>query len=50
VLIVQIGVSVALSWLIARNTLGHENPLFAPVTAIICLGLPYGQRLRLSPR
>ncbi|HET9021751.1 MAG TPA: FUSC family protein [Ornithinibacter sp.] len=46
VLIVQIGVAVMLSWLIAKNVLGHENPFFAPVTAILCLGLTYGQRLR----
>ena len=30
----------------ASRVLGHENPFFAPVTAIICLGITYGQRLR----
>jgi uncharacterized membrane protein YgaE (UPF0421/DUF939 family) len=46
VLIAQIGVAVLVSWLVASRVLGHENPFFAPVTAIICLGLTYGQRLR----
>jgi uncharacterized membrane protein YgaE (UPF0421/DUF939 family) len=46
VLIAQIGVAVLVSWLIAKNVLGHSNPFFAPVTAILCLGLTYGQRLR----
>ncbi len=46
VLIAQIGVAVFVSWLIAKNVLGHSNPFFAPVTAILCLGLTYGQRLR----
>lgn len=46
VLLVQIGVAVALAWFLARTVLGHPQPFFAPVTAIISLGLTYGQRLR----
>jgi len=46
VLLAQIGVAVLLSWSIARGVLGHEQPFFAPVTAILGLGLTYGQRLR----
>ncbi|WP_392541937.1 aromatic acid exporter family protein [Oryzobacter telluris] len=46
VLLVQIGVAVLLAWLVAKHLLGHAVPFFAPVTAIICLGLTYGQRLR----
>ena len=46
VLIAQIGVAVLLSWLVAKHVLGHSTPFFAPVTAILCLGLTYGQRLR----
>ncbi|HSF97180.1 MAG TPA: FUSC family protein [Ornithinibacter sp.] len=46
VLIAQIGVAVLVSWLVAKHVLGHTNPFFAPVTAILCLGLTYGQRLR----
>jgi uncharacterized membrane protein YgaE (UPF0421/DUF939 family) len=45
-LLAQIGVAVLLSWSIARGVLGHEQPFFAPVTAILGLGLTYGQRLR----
>lgn len=46
VLLAQIGVAVLVAWLVARNVLGHAVPFFAPVTAILCLGLTYGQRLR----
>ena len=46
VLIAQIGVAVLVSWLVAKHVLGHPSPFFAPVTAILCLGLTYGQRLR----
>mgnify|MGYP003391743507 CR=1 FL=1 len=46
VLLLQIGVSVFVAWLVASEVLGHVNPFFAPVTAILCLGLTYGQRLR----
>ena len=45
-LIAQIGVAVLVAWLVAKNVLGHPTPFFAPVTAILCLGLTYGQRLR----
>ena len=45
-LILQIGVAVLLAWVVARDVLGHTNPFFAPVTAIIGLGLTYGQRPR----
>ena len=43
VLLLQIGVSVFAAWLVASEVLGHVNPFFAPVTAILCLGLTYGQ-------
>ncbi|MBM6403769.1 FUSC family protein [Phycicoccus sp. CSK15P-2] len=46
VLLAQTGVAVALAWTIAVHGLGHTRPFFAPVTAILCLGLTYGQRLR----
>jgi uncharacterized membrane protein YgaE (UPF0421/DUF939 family) len=46
VLLAQIGVAVYLSWFLARTVLGHTQPFFAPVTAILTLGLTYGQRLR----
>jgi len=46
VFLVQIGVGVLVAWLVASKVLGHPNPFFAPVTAILCLGMTYGQRLR----
>ncbi|MEO5610683.1 MAG: FUSC family protein [Ornithinibacter sp.] len=45
-LILQIGIAVLLAWVIARDVLGHTTPFFAPVTAIVGLGLTYGQRPR----
>lgn len=44
--ILQCGVAAALAWWVARSLLDHPLPFFAPVTAIICLGMSYGQRLR----
>ncbi|HMM94539.1 FUSC family protein [Phycicoccus sp.] len=46
VFLAQIGTGVVLAWWLARHALGHAQPFFAPVTAILCLGLTYGQRLR----
>jgi uncharacterized membrane protein YgaE (UPF0421/DUF939 family) len=44
--IVQCGLGAALAWWIAADVLHHTRPFFAPVTAIICLGMSFGQRLR----
>ncbi|GIL34623.1 aromatic acid exporter family protein [Phycicoccus sp. DTK01] len=46
VFLLQIGLGVVVAWFTARLALGHPQPFFAPVTAILCLGLTYGQRLR----
>lgn len=45
-LIVQAGVGAALAWWVAQDLLDHRLPFFAPVTAIVCLGLTYASRLR----
>lgn len=45
-LIVQAGLGAAVAWWVARDLLGHPLPFFAPVTAIVCLGLTYASRLR----
>lgn len=45
-LIAQIAVGATLAWFIARDLVGHPLPFFAPVTAMVCLGLTYGDRLR----
>jgi uncharacterized membrane protein YgaE (UPF0421/DUF939 family) len=42
----QAAVAAALAWLIASEGLGHENPFFAPIAAVVSLGTSYGQRLR----
>ena len=44
--ILQVSVAAALAWLIATEVLGHPPPFFAPVSAIITLGLTVGQRGR----
>ena len=44
--IAQCGIAAGAAWVVAAHVLGHHVPFFAPVTAIICLGLSYGQRLR----
>ena len=44
--IAQCGVGAGAAWWVADDVLHHEQPFFAPVTAMICLGMSYGQRLR----
>jgi uncharacterized membrane protein YgaE (UPF0421/DUF939 family) len=44
--IVQCGLGAGTAWWVAADVLHHRLPFFAPVTAIISLGLSYGQRLR----
>lgn len=45
-LICQVAVAAAVAWSLAHDVLGHPRPFFAPVAAIVSLGLSYGQRLR----
>lgn len=44
--IVQASVASAAAWLIATEVLGHAKPFFAPVSAIVTLGITVGQRGR----
>ncbi|MGB7450382.1 MAG: FUSC family protein [Ornithinimicrobium sp.] len=44
--IVQAALGASLAWFVANDLLGHAMPFFAPVTAMICLGLTYGNRVR----
>lgn len=46
VFIVQCGVGAAAAWWLAKDVFDHPLPFFAPVTAIITLGMSYGQRVR----
>lgn len=45
-LILQAATGAGLAWWAATVLLGHPLPFFAPVTAMICLGLTYGNRVR----
>ncbi len=45
-LICQVAVAASIAWYLAYDVLGHPRPFFAPVAAIVSLGLSYGQRLR----
>ncbi len=44
--IVQAALAAGLSWLVAVHIIGHRVPFFAPVAAVVCLGITLGQRLR----
>ncbi|GAB3596475.1 aromatic acid exporter family protein [Angustibacter peucedani] len=44
--IAQCAVAAAVAWGVAREVLGHQQPFFAPVAAIVSLGLSYRQRLQ----
>jgi uncharacterized membrane protein YgaE (UPF0421/DUF939 family) len=44
--ILQTSVAAALAWLIATEVAGHEQPFFAPISAVITLGLTVGERRR----
>jgi uncharacterized membrane protein YgaE (UPF0421/DUF939 family) len=44
--IAQCAVAAAVAWIVAKDVLGHDRPFFAPIAAVICLGVTLGQRLR----
>ena len=44
--ILQSAVAAALAWLVATEVIGHEQAFFAPIAALITLGLTVGERLR----
>ncbi|MDQ1484025.1 MAG: hypothetical protein QOF35_2101, partial [Actinomycetota bacterium] len=44
--IVQCALAASAAWWVATTLLHHQTPFFAPVTAMISLGMSYGQRLR----
>lgn len=44
--IVQCAVAAAAAWWIASALLGHQRPFFAPVAAVVALGVSYAARLR----
>lgn len=42
----QCAITAGLAWFVAAQLLDHRSPAFAPVAAIICLGVTFGNRLR----
>jgi len=44
--VVQCALAAGTAWWIAADLLRHPIPFFAPIVAVICLGMTYGQRLR----
>jgi uncharacterized membrane protein YgaE (UPF0421/DUF939 family) len=44
--ILQCGAGASVAWWVAKDLLHHPQPFFAPVTAVVSLGLSYGQRVR----
>jgi uncharacterized membrane protein YgaE (UPF0421/DUF939 family)/predicted small secreted protein len=44
--VAQMAVAATLAWLIATEVLGNQTPFFAPVAAIVTLGITYGSRGR----
>ena len=44
--ITQCAVAAAAAWWVASALLGHERPFFAPVVAVVALGVSYAARLR----
>lgn len=45
-LLLQSAVAAGVAWLVAHDVVGHATPFFAPIVAIVCLGMSYGQRVR----
>ncbi|MGW6279662.1 FUSC family protein [Kribbella sp. NPDC055071] len=44
--IAQCALAAGVAWVLARYVVGHKQPFFAPVAAMVCLGFSFGQRLR----
>ena len=38
--------AASLAWLVATEVVGHPRPFFAPISAVVTLGLTVGQRRR----
>src|SRR3954452_18907905 len=45
-LAVQAGIAAGISWFLAHDLIGNPSPFFAPISAVIVLGVAVGQRLR----
>jgi uncharacterized membrane protein YgaE (UPF0421/DUF939 family) len=46
ILVVQAGLAAGLAWFVAQELVGHAQPFFAPIAAVIPLGAALGHRVR----
>ncbi|MCK0090384.1 FUSC family protein [Rhodococcus sp. F64268] len=46
--IVQCALAAGIAWWVATTLIGHPQPFFAPIAAVVSLGLSLGARLRRS--
>ncbi|WP_241249248.1 FUSC family protein [Rhodococcus sp. X156] len=44
--VLQCALAAGLAWFLARDVVGHAEPFFAPIAAVVCLGVSLGARLR----
>jgi uncharacterized membrane protein YgaE (UPF0421/DUF939 family) len=44
--ILHTSLAAAIAWLVATELVNHSNPFFAPISAVVTLGLTVGQRRR----
>lgn len=42
----QVGLAAGLAWFVAQEVIGHPQPFFAPIAAVVTLAVSVGQRLR----
>jgi uncharacterized membrane protein YgaE (UPF0421/DUF939 family) len=45
-LALQSGMAAGIAWYVAHNVVGHPRPFFAPISAVVVLGVSVGQRWR----
>lgn len=45
-LVLQSALAAGFAWWFATDVIGHKQAFFAPIVAVVCLGMSYGQRLR----
>ncbi len=45
-LALQVGVAAGLAWYVSHHLLGHHQPFFAPIAAVVVLAVSVGQRMR----
>jgi len=46
--VLQCGLAAGIAWFVATTVVGHSRPFFAPIAAVVSLGLSLGARLRRS--